>query len=271
LVSKSVTLTPVAPRQAIDNLVAEYNANPPSAVTARFTLPFGLVAQASLTRTVDFLLIPPLLSNIQPGFSASQLQAGDQLSIGAGRLNIIPLPGNPSGVQPSSPSIPGTIQSLENALYKGSPTTETVLGVIRDTFTTEFSQNPRVPVTRVDLSGFGESTFSDWRNPNSLPPSISKVALEVLVGRTATEIVQAFSIMYPYGVPVVRTITIERENSARIVRHDSGWQAAGDGRYIFPVPTGQPALVTHPGLVKGVTQVQNVKNKCISTVNLSEK
>ena len=71
----------------------------------------------------------------------------------------------------------------------------------------------RVPVTRIDFSGFGESTFSDWRNPAGVPPTISKTIFHVMVGRTALEVVQAFSIKYPYAVRVVRTITIERTNA----------------------------------------------------------
>jgi hypothetical protein len=256
LVSNSVTLTPVAPRQAIDTLLSDYEASPPSAVTARFTLPFGLVAEASLARSLNFLVTSPSLRNIQPGFSAAKLQAGDQISIGASRALIL----GPPFTQRPSPSIPGKITSPQDTSFNGTSTTQTVLGVLQDTFTTEFTQNPRIPVTRVDISGFGESIVSDWRNPKSLPPSISKVALEVFVGRTAKEVVQAFSILYPYGVPVVRTITIERENSARIVRHDSGWQAAGDGHYIFPVSAGQQPLVTHPGLVTNVVDVRNIRD-----------
>jgi hypothetical protein len=251
--SNSITLTPIAPRQAIDALLSDYHANPPSAVTARFTLPFGLTANANLTRSLNFLVIPPSLNNIQPTFSGSNLQPGDQLSIGASSLRLF----NPNF---ASLSIPGTIQSAKNALYNGLTTTDTVLGVLQDTFTSNFTQNPLIPVTRVDLSGFGESMFSDWRDPTSLPPDISKVALDVLVGRTSREIVQAFSILYPYGVAVVRTITIERENSAAVVRHDSGWQACSDGLYNFPVPAGTTAVVTHPGVVKGVVNVTNIRD-----------
>jgi hypothetical protein len=42
------------------------------------------------------------------------------------------------------------------------------------------------------------------------------------------EVVQARSLLYPYAVRVVRTITIERLNSAAFVRHDSGWQGPWD-------------------------------------------
>ncbi|PMD12111.1 hypothetical protein NA56DRAFT_38424 [Hyaloscypha hepaticicola] len=254
--SNSVTLTPVAPRQAIDTLLSDYHASSPSAVTARFTLPFGMTATASLARTLSFAVGSPTLNNIQPTFATHNLYPGDQLSIGAPVSRFLHI----GSIQTASPSIPGSIQSPQNAYYNGTATTETVLGVIQPTFTSDFTQNPRIPVTRVDLSGFGESMFSDWRDPTSLPPDISKVALDVLVGRTSKEIVQAFSILYPYGVAVVRTITIERENSATVVRHDSGWQACSDGLYNFPVPAGTTPVVTHPGLVKSVTNVGNIRD-----------
>lgn len=59
---------------------------------------------------------------------------------------------------------------------------------------------------------------------------------------------------------MVRTITIERENSSIRIRHDNGWQAVGDGQYQFPVPEGTTPLVTHPGVVNGVVDVQNIRD-----------
>ncbi|HEX6440827.1 MAG TPA: hypothetical protein VF007_01480, partial [Stellaceae bacterium] len=51
LAANSVTLVPIAPRPAIDALLAAYHATPPSAVAARFTLPFGIAAVAELRRS----------------------------------------------------------------------------------------------------------------------------------------------------------------------------------------------------------------------------
>jgi hypothetical protein len=58
----------------------------------------------------------------------------------------------------------------------GGPTTDTVLTAsnapinapIEKTFNDNFGplgHTSRVPVTRIDISGFGESLFSDWKNP----------------------------------------------------------------------------------------------------------
>ena len=103
-----------------------------------------------------------------------------------------------------------------------------------------------MPITRIDISGFGESLFSDWRNPVDAAAIICKARFDVIVGRTSREVVQAFSVLYPYAVRVVRTITIERQNGAAMVRHDSGWQPVSDGIYHYP----QPTLITHPGVVR---------------------
>jgi len=46
-----------------------------------------------------------------------------------------------------------------------------------------------VPVTRFDLSGYGESLFSDWCNETSDITAVSKARFDVLVGRTSVEVV----------------------------------------------------------------------------------
>jgi hypothetical protein len=253
----SVTLVPVVPRQAIDSVVSLYQSNPSSDVVAQFTLPFGLVASAKLSRLAGPLFPSPSLSKVSCTFSAQNLQSADQISVRA--------PGRRLGIDGHLPtsggttSIAGSISLQRSTIVAGVASTTTVMDDLSDTFDATFNQDPRVPVTRVDISGFGESLFSDWRNPASLPPTISKVALDVILGRTSKEVVQASSILYPYGVAVVRQITIERLNTGQVVRHDSGWQAVSDGQYKFPTPPSTPTLVTHPGLVKSVAQVRNIR------------
>lgn len=88
---------------------------------------------------------------------------------------------------------------------------------------------------------------------------ITKVALEAMVGRAAREVVQVRSVMAPYAVRVVRTITIERSNSGAVLRTDSGWQAVTDGSYDFPANTTHP-IVTHPGVVTTATNVKNIRD-----------
>jgi hypothetical protein len=252
LAAKTVTLVPIAPRQAIDALLAAYHRIPPSEVIARFTLPFGIAAVARLTRSKSVVIPSPSLEIVKPGFAAASLMGGDQISMRAAR----PLPVLVDG---ESPSLPGAAVQLHNARAAGIPTSTTVLTPIDDTFNNNFSPTatrPRVPVTRIDISGFGESLFSDWRNPTDAAAVISKARFDVFVGRTSREVVQARSVLYPYAVRVVRTITIERQNGAAVVRHDSGWQAVTDGVYSYP----DPALITHPGVVRGVVAVSNIRD-----------
>ena len=126
--------------------------------------------------------------------------------------------------------------------------------------------NERVPVTRVDFAGYGASAFSKWLNPNALA-EISQVRFDVFVARTAYEVVQVASVLYPWAVPVVRTITIERKREAIVTRADSGWVATGPGVYRYPAndPAADPPppewspIETHPGVVKGAFNVRRIR------------
>jgi hypothetical protein len=80
--------------------------------------------------------------------------------------------------------------------------------------------------------------------------------------------VQVASILYPWAVPVVRTITIERRREATVVRADSGWVATGAGLYRYPAvdlefvpgpPTGWTVIQTHPGVVRGAFNVRRIR------------
>ena len=253
-VADSIELVPIAPRPAIDAVVDRFNRPvEPAAVSVRFTLPFGIVALAELVRSKTPYLLSPALLEVVPAFPASQLKGGDQLSVRAPGSWLL------RGDDAESPSLAGFATQLHNARVRGSPVPETVLTPIDVTFNTNFSQSaphPRVPVTRIDFSGFGESAFSDWRNPIDAAGVISKASFDVLVGRTSLEVVQAYSLLYPYAVRVVRTITIERQNGGSIVRHDSGWQALSNGDYRYP----HADLVTHPGVVLGARHVVNIRD-----------
>src|SRR6476660_6200004 len=58
-------------------------------------------------------------------------------------------------------------------------------------------------------------------------------SFDVLVGRTAHEVIQVRSILYPFAVHVVRTITLMRSSNGYVFRSDSGWKAESDGFYDF--------------------------------------
>ena len=129
--------------------------------------------------------------------------------------------------------------------------------------------NPRgVPLTRIDFSGYGASVFSHWQNPNAAIAATSQAHFDVFVGRTAGEVIQIRSLLYPWGVHVVRTITIFRASSANVIRYDTGWQAESDGVYDFRYNAYTPTFglapqnnpyVFHPGIVGGVFGVRNIR------------
>jgi len=256
IATDSVTLVPVAPRPAIDCLLANYNGPQRNRAIVRFTLPFGILAVAELQKhPFSSLFLGPFLSDIQPDFPSAGMKGGVQLRFQAATpLFVTP------GLVTESPSFPGFAQQLSNALFMGVPVPENVLTPIDGTFNSNFgftSSNPRVPLTRLDLSGYGESVFSEWVNPTDGGALISKAHFEVMIGRTRLEVVQGHSILYPYAIRVIRTITIERGNGAAMIRRDSGWQPASDGIYDFPASAG---LITHPGIVRGVSRVSNIRD-----------
>jgi hypothetical protein len=124
-------------------------------------------------------------------------------------------------------------------------------------------------VTRIDFSGYGASLFSHWDNPNAVVAATSQAHFDVFVGRTAHEVVQIRSLLYPWGVHVVRTITMFRGSNGYPFRFDSGWQAESPGVFDFrykaygpgsprPVIDMSSPFVFHPGLVHGVFNVRNI-------------
>jgi hypothetical protein len=252
LATETVELVAVAPRLALDFMVAGYQRKvSPLPLNVRFTLPFGIEAVATLKRTGNADL-DPTVTYITPQFPVRNLAGCDQVSLQAG-----PDTPGPGGVSLSG--LPGAAIQLRNALHLGFPTGESVLTPIDVTFNSNFGPGSplgRVPVKRIDLSGYGESLFSEWKNPVDAAAVISKAEFDVLTGRTSLEIVQAYSVLYPYAVRVVRTITIQRENGGTVVRHDSGWQAVTEGVYVYPTP----GLRTHPGVVRGVRDVINISD-----------
>jgi len=133
-----------------------------------------------------------------------------------------------------------------------------------------------VPLTDIGLSGYGASMFSNWANKDALFAQVSQAQFNVVTGRTSHEVVQVKSMVYPWGIRVVRTITLFRLANGYVARIDSGWQAESDGKYDFtwekPIlgsdgvtvvgKTPMPNPFTfHPGIVRGVFSVRNIKEQ----------
>ena len=145
-------------------------------------------------------------------------------------------------------------------------------------FSGEFSQTlnmppgrPAVPLERIGISGYGASMFSNWENKDALFAQTSQAFFNVAVGRTSREVIQVKSMVYPWGIRVVRTITLFRMGNGYIARVDSGWQAQSDGLFDFRYPVTDHVTkkkVTklhpnpfqfHPGPIRGLRNIRNIR------------
>ena len=234
------------------------------------TLPFGMRAFAEFSRVNQFqaALDAAKLTFNRPVYATAGLTGGLQFRVDA--------PKHPA----ESPIFKGGTLQIENVhTAAGAPTPAGTLGhSVGTVFNGEFffgaesgHKDRGVPVPRLDLSGYGASIFSRWQNPNAAIAATSQVYFDVWVGRTGHEVVQVRSLIYPWGIRVVRTITILRGSSGFVHRIDSGWQAETPGIYdfsfnVYPSPGVFEPLLTipnpyefHPGVVKGVFNVRNIE------------
>jgi hypothetical protein len=255
---ETVALVRAAPNPALESFVETLGPRQEQGAIG-FTLPYGIVAAALVSGPGQ----PdrPDVSLVRPDFADAGVRGARQISLRAR---------GPSAVAGGSPALPGAAIILRNARGPFAPAGS--LSVLSDVVTPSagpdvtFNDNfgpgrPRakVPVVRVDFSGYGETLFSDWRNPEDAAAIVSQARFDVIVGRTSFEVVQIRSILYPYAARLVRTITLQRENRGVTVRHDSGWKHVGGGYFDFPTTTVAPPPVTHPGVVRGVSRIVNIR------------
>jgi hypothetical protein len=261
--ANDVTLVPVAPAPLLDEVVAAYQGG--DAATVRFTLPFGMQATAVLPARPKLPILTigrAGMTPVRPDFAAQSMTGGRQIALTAA-LELL--------IQPqASPSIPGSVVQLRNLVdQSGNPLLDprplpvggqqlSVLGPDVDTiFNSELgpsAKKPRIPVTRIDFSGYGASTFSSWIDPVSPPPTVVQVRFNVILGRTGHEVVQVKSILYPWGAIVVRTITIDRKDDAEVTRYDSGWVAATPGTF------STAGITVHPGIMTGAFNIREIRD-----------
>jgi hypothetical protein len=251
-----VTLVPVAPAPLLDHVISAYDGGRPGA--ALFTLPFGMVAVATLPARPKIpspLFRRPGLAEVQPGFAAQNMTGGRQVSLTA-PPRLLEIGGS------STPALPGATVQLRN-LVDGAghpeldgPAQLSVLGPAVDTvFNGDFAPGEKeasVPVSRIDFSGYGASGFSAWTDPDADPPAVVQVRFNMMVGRASHEVVQIKSMMYPWGAIFVRTITIDRQDDAGVYRYDSGWVAATPGLF------GTAGITVHPGSVRGAYNIRQI-------------
>jgi len=266
MASGSPYQVPIAPLPVTKHFLKEFNdKHVPQPLYSAFTLPFALVAQANFTRTVKG---PPeegcRIHFHQPHFD--QLRGGLQIRAQA--------PAAPSARK--RPFFEGwTFQSETNLKWSllGLPLTGSTLGnTVKEIFNAEFrpfGDKPKVPLEQMDVSGYGAFIFSHWLDQDAAIAEVSQASFEVLAGRTAHEVVQVRSFLYPFGVHVVRTITLMRSSNGYVFRSDSGWKAESDGFYDFsynigfdhdpPIHVPNPYVV-HKQPVKGVSKVREIRD-----------
>jgi len=267
---ESYDLVPIAPLPVIDKFLAAYNDDAhPSRAVGLFNLPFGMKAAALWDNAKDPTKQGASIARNQPEFNTALTTGGIQIAIIASSPD--------RGDQQETPGFKGaTIQTrnlielLTGAIpVDGMGRPLSVLGPAVDIiFNAEFNPvtgaAPRVPVERIDISGYGASMFSNWLNPKAAIAATSQAKFDVWIGRTSHEVIQVKSILYPWGVPVVRTITIQRTSGSGVTRYDSGWKAQGPGNYDFSYYAGSLHVPTpfdfHPGAIQQVNNVTSIKD-----------
>lgn len=277
LLNNSADQVALAPLPLTDFLVENFATKKTFAALSLFTLPFGIRALALLQKMYRYQGGSRRGANL--GFNsktwASGVTGGRQLQVDGGRAFR----------QDESDMFVGSTVQVNNILdVFGKETGASTLGAsTTKIFNNEFLMQPfelikqrGVPLSRMDLSGYGASIFSNWLNPKAALAETSQAKFDVFVGRCAHEIIEVVSILYPWGIKVVRTITLFRANSAYCYRFDSGWRAASEGLFDFTyyvyVPgkdkEGNDILVPspkdagypiHPGVVHGLFQVKNIR------------
>ncbi len=252
-------LVPLAPIPVLTSQVKNVEAGKPFHAT--FSLPFGLTAHIEQTNALiksGSGQVPQMFANLgafglnRPDFASLDLRGGHQLKV------IAPSNTTPPNADQPNASFGGYTHVFPYPANPGpSGYGYSVLGQdVGQIFESEFGSST-VPLRRIDFSGYGASIFSDWRD-EEFPPAIIKVQFNTVTGRTGYEVIKAETILYPYCVRLVRTVTIQRQLAGWVDRKDSGWQAATPGEFSFLTPefTGH----VHKGAVLGVYNVRNIRD-----------
>jgi hypothetical protein len=216
---------------------------------ADFTLPFGVLAHLTTSPQTDPDLQPTFLLN--DAHYKGGLRNGLQLSIVANPNSFIPhsshaiVPPDPARL--SGPALPGFATTgsppAPNPLIYGVQ----VLGFqpldagffFDQQFTDEGlgGKYPGIPVSRIDLSGYGTSMFSDWHHQDIHFVGVVRARFDVLIGRTAYELLVLQSVIGPWSIRITRAIIFDRYDTGLIVKHDTGWKPVGLGAFELLAPS----------------------------------
>ncbi|PRY88159.1 hypothetical protein [Mongoliibacter ruber] len=268
----------LAPLPLSHFITQRYKNDQNSILQCFFTLPFGLKAVSFLTYINEKEKTKPSVQMVQPSFFENV----------KGGLHISTIAGDhgkkfsdkevESPDKDDKPMFAGMTVQLSNILdNNGSATGTSTLGhsvtyIFNGEFFIDQAQPSQVtgrgvPLSRIDFTGYGASTFSDWVSPSAAIAQTSQAKFEVMLGRTAHEVIQVKSLIYPWGIRVVRTITIFRGANGFVFRTDSGWQAESDGLFDFSYQFKRDGELhkekspykLHPGLVYGLFDIKNIK------------
>ena len=264
--ARSQSLVPAIPEDVLEGTRNAFDNG--KNVSFRTTLPFGLITVVQVNPVETAGRKADRYELTRPDFPDDNARGGLQITAHA------------EGGRPEeggiSPMFAGQTQQLINGvdLATGAPLGLSVLGSTGDptgsvetVFNNDMSDNPKVPVTRFDLSGYGGSNFSEWQNPFAAFAEASKVQFQVTVGRTALEIIKVTSVLHPWGVRVTRAITIERRSGGGVIRRDSGWQATTPGLFDYrymdtdlsPPEIAVADYTFDAGVFKGLFNVRSIR------------
>ncbi|MGV3559283.1 hypothetical protein [Larkinella arboricola] len=262
--ARSQKLMPVIPEDALQGTFDAFRDG--TAVGVRTTFPFGLIGAIQLQPNDAPQRPADLYDLTRPIFPDEQSVGGIQITAQA--------EGGRSDKGGVSPAFEGRMRQLLNGvdLATGVPLGISVLGEtlqpagsVETVFNNDMATHPRVPVTRIDLSGYGGSNFSDWNNPFAAFAEAAKVQFRLVVGRTILEIIKVNSVLHPWGVRVTRSVTIERRPGGGVIRRDSGWQAITPGifdyRY-FDVATNSIMVAPYQfdaGVFRGLFNIRSIR------------
>ena len=207
ILNNSENTVALAPLPLADYLVEGFRSDPETfAAYAFMTLPFGLKALAVLQDRYVYT---------DPDDGTTTARRGTKLGINSeefedevkGGLQL-QLDAGESPIQGQSDMFVGSTVQLNNVLnYAGLGDGDSTLGrSVTKIFNNEFLGDPPtlirgrgVPLTRIDLSGYGTSCFSNWLNPKAAFAETSQASFDVFVGRCAHEVIQVKSMVYPWA------------------------------------------------------------------------
>ena len=247
---------PIAPIPVTNEVVKSYKEDANFKAWSLFTLPNGMIAVSVYNQDNYYVSPHPNVAGatielIKASF-ANGTQAGMQIVTKAGAN-----PGEENHVFEGL-----TIQEYNTkALFQAG--NWSILGdTVTQIFNNEFGGAIKargVPLERYDFTGYGAQVFSHWLNNKAEIAQVSQSIFDVWRGRVAKEIIQVRSLIYPWAIRVVRTITMYRSSTGFEYRVDSGWRADSDGIYDFSTIDEPTVNYTfHPGLVRGVYKVRNI-------------